>query len=172
MQWPEVNTGDYVAYHKEYIDRIPMQCNVPAVLEENMHKAEQFFNSIPEAKLSYRYAEDKWTIREVLGHIIDTERIMAYRALCIARGETQSLPGFDDKAYAAASNANDRSPGDLIAEFVQVRKSTIAMMRSFTPAMIGAAGIANGHRHTVNAICRIIAGHELHHVAIIKERYL
>lgn len=97
---------------------------------------------------------------------------MSYRALCIARGETQQLPGFEEDEYAAASNANERSIDNLINEMDLLRKSTIAMMRSFTHEMIDSRGNANKHPVTVNAVCRVMAGHELHHLAIIKERYL
>lgn len=172
MNWPEVKEGDYIPYHKAYLDRLPSQCDVPLEFENNTTHIIEFLKSIPKEKLDYRYAVGKWTIKEILGHIIDTERIMSYRALCIARGETQQLPGFEEDEYAAASNANERSIDNLINEMDLLRKSTIAMMRSFTHEMIDSRGNANKHPVTVNAVCRVMAGHELHHLAIIKERYL
>ncbi|MBK6730276.1 MAG: DinB family protein [Bacteroidetes bacterium] len=172
MNWPEVKAGDYIPYHKAYLDRLPSQCDVPLEFENNTTHIIEFLKSIPKEKLDYRYAVGKWTIKEILGHIIDTERIMSYRALCIARGETQQLPGFEEDEYAAASNANERSIDNLINEMDLLRKSTIAMMRSFTHEMIDSRGNANKHPVTVNAVCRVMAGHELHHLAIIKERYL
>lgn len=172
MNWPEVKEGDYIPYHKAYLDRLPSQCDVPVEFEKNTTHTIEFLKSISKEKLDYRYAEGKWTIKEIIGHIIDTERIMSYRALCIARADTQQLPGFEEDNYAAESNANERTLDDLLNELDLLRKSTIAMMRSFTSEMIKRRGNANKHPVTVNAVCRVIAGHELHHLAIIKERYL
>ncbi|HET8962297.1 MAG TPA: DinB family protein [Chitinophagales bacterium] len=172
MNWPEVKEGDYIPYHKAYLERLPSQCDVPWEFENNTTKALEFLKTIPYDKLHYRYAEGKWTIKEIIGHIIDTERIMSYRALCIARGDTQQLPGFEENEYAVASNANDRTLNDLLNEMDVMRKSTIALMRSFTSEMIISRGNANKHPITVNAVCRVMAGHELHHLSIIKERYL
>ena len=172
MHWPELQEGDYIPYQKSYLDRLPTHGDITTLMAKNIINTENFLESIPADKLSYRYAEGKWTIKEIVGHLIDTERIMCYRALCIARGEKQSLPGFEEAEYAAASNANQREFSEIIDEYVLVRQSTIAMVRSFTPEMIQARGIANNHPITVNALCRVIAGHELHHLAIIKERYL
>lgn len=171
MHWPDVQEGDFIPYQKAYLDRLP-HGDVTTLLAKNIIVTENFLESIPPEKLNYRYAEGKWTIKEVLGHMIDTERIMCYRALCIARGEKQSLPGFEENDYVVASNADYRNFNELIDEYVLVRQATIAMVRSFTLEMINTRGTANNHPITVNVLCRVIAGHELHHVAIIKERYL
>ncbi len=129
-------------------------------------------DSIPVEKADYAYAEGKWTLKELLQHCIDTERIMVYRALCIARGEKQSLPGFDENSYAAASNANIRTWEGLVEEMQLVRKSTILMFDSFNEEQLQQRGSANNHPITCNALGFIIAGHFLHHERIVKERYL
>ncbi|MFN3939768.1 MAG: DinB family protein, partial [Chitinophagales bacterium] len=112
------------------------------------------------------------TIQEIVCHIIDAERILCYRALCIARGEQQMLPGFEENDYVQASHANERNFEEMLHELETVRKSTIALVKSFTPEMINARGNANNHPITVNALCKVIAGHEMHHLAIIREKYL
>lgn len=132
----------------------------------------QFLENLPADKRDYRYGPDKWTIKEVLQHIIDTERVFDYRALCIARGEQQSLPGFDENEYAANSKAQKRNWNDMLEEFKAVRRSTEIMFASFDNEQLEAAGISNKNPIYVLAIGFIIAGHVTHHLNVIKERYL
>jgi uncharacterized damage-inducible protein DinB len=130
-----------------------------------------FFKNIPEEKAPYRYAEGKWSVKEMLQHIIDTERIFGYRALSIARKDTTPLPGFDENTYANASKAGERSLAGLIEELKAVRTSTDLLLKSFTEDDLQQTGITNGHPNTVNAIGYIIFGHILHHKKILEERY-
>jgi hypothetical protein len=126
---------------------------------------------LPEEKWSCRYAEDKWTIKEMVQHIIDTERIFCYRALCFARGEKASLPGFDENKYAAASDADRRSSKDLLDELQNVQAGVVLLFRSFSDTQLQQVGTANGNPVSVKAIGLITAGHAVHHAAILKERY-
>mgnify|MGYP003556812899 FL=1 len=131
-----------------------------------------FFDSIPSNKWDYAYAEGKWTMKEMLQHIIDTERIFAYRSLCIARKEKQSLPGFDENEYADNSNAGNRSWQNLVEELKLVRRTTEILFESFSEDILHQSGISNNNPVTVNALGFITVGHINHHVGIIKERYL
>lgn len=141
-------------------------------LRENISIVENFFKSIPEDKLHFRYAEGKWTPIEILGHIIDTERILAYRALCLARNEKQALPGFDEEDYVKATNFEKQSLRNLLQQYKAVRKSNILMFKTFTQRELKRIGTANGINYSARAMCWLMAGHELHHINIIKERYL
>ena len=130
------------------------------------------FEEIPEEKLNYAYAEGKWSLAEVLIHMIDTERIFQYRALCIARNDKTLLPGFDQDAYVPYSNAANRSINSLIAEYTAVRDSTISLFNSFDDEAIKRVGTASGSKMSVRALGFIISGHQAHHVQILRERYL
>jgi uncharacterized damage-inducible protein DinB len=132
----------------------------------------EFYNGLPEEKADYAYAPGKWTIKELLQHIIDAERIFAYRALRFARKDTTPLPSFDENAYAQHSNAAERTFQSLKDEFNAVRTSTDIMLSSFNEDQLNASGTANNKHITVNALAFIIYGHLLHHKAIIEERYL
>lgn len=127
---------------------------------------------ISEQQAAHRYAPGKWSIREVYQHIIDCERIMAYRALCFARKDGTELPGFDEDAYAAASDADGRTFAELVHELDLVRASSIALFNSFSPAMLQRSGIANGNSISVRALGWVIAGHAMHHTNILQQRYL
>ena len=122
--------------------------------------------------MNYRYAEGKWTIKEIIGHLIDAERIFAYRMLRFARKDATDLPGFDENEYVPASEANERSIHGLLEEFTTVRAGTFSLWRSLTNEMLQRSGTVNGNRLSVRALAYITCGHEIHHLAVIKERYL
>jgi uncharacterized damage-inducible protein DinB len=138
----------------------------------NLASTKKFILSIPKARLLYRYAEGKWTIKEILGHIVDDERIYVYRALRFARNDSTELPGFEQDDFARYSEANKRDVSDLLDEFTRVRRATIAFFQSLGDAALLRSGVADGKRSTVRALAYHIAGHELRHMNIIKERYL
>lgn len=123
-------------------------------------------------KWNHRYAAGKWTIKDLVQHVIDTERVFAYRALCIARKEKQSLPGFEEKDYAAAANAHKRDPHDLMEELGLVQKSTAKLFESFDDEQLNQVGIANGKSVSAKALGFIIIGHVIHHKHILQEKYL
>ena len=141
-------------------------------MERQIIKMQQLIGEISEEKETYRYAEGKWTIKEIIGHITDTERIFGYRALCIARGEENPLPGFDENLYSLNANFNNRSLYDLVHEFSVVRESNLVMFRSFDEDAKKRKGIANNNKVSIQALLFMILGHEIHHVKIIRERYL
>ena len=140
-------------------------------LRKQTGKFLQFLNKIPKDKRNYRYAEDKWTIKELLQHIIDAERIFDYRALCFARKDATPLPGFDENSYAANANSQNRKWKDLVNEFLVVRWSTEYLFGSFDEQQLEASGTSGGKSNYVLAIGFIIIGHANHHVKVIKEKY-
>ena len=127
---------------------------------------------LSEEQLLYRYAPDKWTIKGVFAHVTDCERIYCYRALSIARGEKQPLPGFDENSYAIEAQADGRDILNIVAEYNAVRTATIELFKSFDEKTLLRTGIANGTPRSVRTLGYLAAGHELHHLGVIKERYL
>lgn len=132
----------------------------------------EFFKNIPEDKWAYRYAPDKWTIQEVLQHMIDVERIFAYRALRFARNDQTSLPGFEVNDYVPPSKAHQRSPEDMIQEYYFLKGANILLFKGFDSEMLLRQGTASGFEISVRAIGFKLIGHEIHHMKIIVERYL
>ncbi|MFZ1082033.1 MAG: DinB family protein [Candidatus Kryptoniota bacterium] len=164
--------GEYDPYAIMYIKLLPDDGLVLKHLQENGEAIKEFFLSIPKEKLEYRYAPDKWTIKEILLHMIDDERIYTYRALRFARADTTPLPGFDQEPYAANSGANERTIEDLVEEFQTVRKATLSFFTYLPEEALIRGGKANEHHVTVRALLYQLAGHELHHKNVIKEKYL
>jgi hypothetical protein len=142
------------------------------VLTRQFAEMQRIFGALDEEKSGYRYAEGKWTLKELLGHMVDTERIMAYRVLCIARGEKQPLPGFDENAYALHAGYGDRPFADVLAEYRLVRGANLLLFRSLTEPMLRQVGTANGCPISARAMLYVLTGHEKHHLGIIRERYL
>jgi len=163
---------EYPAYAIMYMKLIPDDGLLLKHLRDGFDNIKKLILPLPEDKLLYRYATSKWTIKEVLVHLIDDERIYAYRALCFARNEKATLPGFEQDDYIAASNANARSVENILQEYEAVRNATIALYEGFDDAALVRSGIANNNKSTVRALGYHIAGHESHHVNIIKEKYL
>lgn len=157
--------------YQKYVRLVPEE-EISAALSANAVETENLLSALPREKWLYRYAADKWTICELVQHVIDTERIFSYRALSIARGEKQSLPGFDENAYAAASAANHRTKEDLLKDFGAVRAATKCLFESFTKEQLLQTGTSNQKVITPEAIGWIIAGHARHHLNILQERYL
>lgn len=164
--------GEFPPYAIMYIKLLPDDGLLLKHLRENFRKAKEFILSIPEEKLTYRYAKNKWTIKEILVHIIDDEHIYAYRALCFARNDKTELPGFEQDDYALFSNANERSIENILNEYEAVRNATITLFEGFDETALLREGIANKNKATVRALGYHLAGHELHHINIIKEKYL
>lgn len=161
----------YPGYFQQYIDQVPEQ-DLFSAFENQLPLIKGFLWGISEEKSTYAYAEGKWTLKELLQHIIDTERIFAYRALCFARKEAASLPGFEENDYAAASNANARTWQSLVDEFMVVRQSTTMLFKSFSEEALAASGTANNNPTNVAAIGFINLGHFYHHKKVMEERYL
>jgi uncharacterized damage-inducible protein DinB len=164
--------GEYPAYAIMYMKLIPDDGLLLKHLTDGFDNLRKLILSLPPEKLLYRYANNKWTIKEVLVHLVDDERIYAYRALCFARNEKAPLPGFEQDDYIASSNANDRSIENILQEYEAVRKATIALYEGLDDAALLRSGIANKNKATVRALGYHIVGHEIHHLNIIKEKYL
>ena len=163
--------GDNNPYYDRYINLIEDD-DIIVALKEQIKTSENFLKTLTEEQGNYSYADGKWTMKEVLGHVIDTERIMAYRALAFARNEKQSLPGFEQDDYVAESNLKKRSLIDMINEFRTLRESNINLFKGFDAEILNRRGTASGSEVTVLALIYIIAGHEKHHMKILKEKYL
>ena len=167
MQDPAV----YKNYFENYTSLVPEKDAVSA-LKKQIQALSEFFNSVSDEKAMYAYAEGKWTMKEMLQHMIDTERIFAFRALVISRKETVKLPGFDENIYATNSLANRRTWAELAHEMKIVREATILLFKSFTDDMLKTLGNFSAATATVNTIGSIIVGHFCHHVNITNDRYL
>jgi len=168
---PRPAEGDYAPLYENYV-RLATGDDVFTVLNRSWDQLGLWLGGIPEEKLSYFYAPGKWTVAQMLQHLIDSERVFAYRAMCFARGEKSSLPGFDENAYAERATAEHRSLIAMKEELRALRKATITLYNSFTREDLAESGIAFGYRVTVNAMGYIMAGHIYHHQRIYEERYL
>lgn len=164
--------GEYAPYAISYIGLLPDDGLVLKHLRDNLEATKAFILSLPEERLAHRYAEGKWTIKEIVAHISDDERIYVYRALRFARNDRTELPGFEQDDYALYSGANERSVKDLLDELTTVRQATISLFQGLDDEALLRAGVADGKVMSVRAAAYHIAGHELRHVNIIRERYL
>ena len=170
---PKPKQGEYAPYASVYIDLLPDDGMVLKYLDDNLQEIKQLTANLSEDQLLYQYAPGKWTIKQILQHIMDAERVFSYRALAIARGDKTPLPGFAENEYAAkAANANNRSIADLLQEYELVRQSSLALFNSFDDDAFDQVGTANNVTIGVKALPYYCAGHEKHHISIIKERYL
>lgn len=159
-------------YFNHYVNLAKDYDDVISALELSHKRTNELLDLVTEEQGNYAYAEGKWTIKELLAHMVDTERIFCNRALRFARNDQTDLPGYDHDAYVPVSGANDRKLCEICKEFDLVRQATIALYKSFTPEMLEKSGTANGNSLTVLSIGYITAGHETHHVNILEERYL
>jgi DinB family protein len=161
---------EHIPYYEEYIALVP-EGDVLAILAAQVGEVGAFVRAVPEERASYRYAPGKWSVRDVLGHLIDTERVFGYRAFSIARGETQPLNGYEQDDYATAAAADRARLADLFLEFEIVRRSNLAMFRRLSEEDSRRVGTAAGHPISVRALAYIMAGHIPHHLQILRERY-
>jgi len=158
-------------FYKNYVKQVE-ESDLLQALRISGHRALELLHSIPENKADFKYAPDKWTIRELLCHTIDAERIFAYRALRFARNDKTNLSPFEENDYATQANATGRSLQKIAMEMAHLRSSTIDLFEGFTPEMLIRKGLVNNNELSVVALGFIIAGHETHHCQILKERYL
>lgn len=167
----ELAKHNFAEYFNNYINLVEGSEDVITALEHTHKKTNEFLDLITEEQGNYVYAEGKWSVKELLVHLIDTERIFCNRALRIARNDKTDLPGYDHDKYVDNSEANERNLCDICKEYNVVRKGTVALFKSFTSTMLEREGTANNNKLTVLAIGFIISGHEIHHVNILEERY-
>ncbi len=168
---PRPAAGEYHAYYDTYVSEVP-EGDLLEILAELREGTGRLLAEIGEARAGHRYAPGKWTIREIVGHLSDSERIFAYRLLRVARGDATPLPGFDEQQYVPAGEFERRPLADVAAEFRAVRDATLALIGGLGAAALARRGVANGSPVTARALAYIIAGHEIHHVRVIRERYL
>jgi uncharacterized damage-inducible protein DinB len=164
------NAGDHAPFYDKYIALVNDE-PILETLEKLKTSTYDFFCSLNDDQANYAYAEGKWTIKEVAGHLTDAERTFAYRAFAFSRGQSE-LPGFDENEYVETATFNSRTLQDLAAEFKAAREANLYMLRSLTEDQLNIVGVANQASIKVNSIVYIMAGHELHHLNILKERYL
>jgi len=165
--------SEYAEFYTPYIDILPDDgSNLIEQLESSLILAKNLFQRISEEKGSYRYATGKWSIKELLQHIIDSERVFVYRALRFSRGDGKDLPGFDENLYVDACRADDRSMPDLLDEFEHMRKSNILMFASLDESALRKKGSVDKNELSVRALGFICCGHLLHHLKVIRERYM
>lgn len=166
-----INLETIPTFYKTYIKLVD-ETDLLQALRLSSYRSLELLHSLPEAKWDFRYADGKWSVRELWGHVIDAERIFAYRALTFARNDKVELPGFDENQYVPESNAAGRSLKKIADEFMHTRMSTIDLFESFSEDMLSRKGKANKNEVSVAALGFIIAGHETHHRKILRERYL
>lgn len=174
MTWLEIDppaAHEFDSYYGAYIDRVEGK-QLSLILRQQRARTLELLSGLSEEQASYRYAPEKWSIKQVVGHLIDTERVFVFRAMSIARGESQSLPGFDQDEYVVTGRFDQRSLESLIAEYEAVRNASIAFFESLDEAGWLEMGTANDVAVSVRAIGYIVPGHESHHLAVLDERYL
>jgi len=168
---PRPQAGEHDAYFSTYIDRV-VEGDLIAELKRQAQELSELCGGLSDAEGEYRYGADKWSIKELLGHLVDTERVFAFRALWFARGGPTDLPGFDQDEFVRLAEFDRRTVESLVAEFVDLRQSTIDLLSSFREAEWAQSGISSGLPLSVRAIGYILVGHVIHHQEILQERYL
>ncbi|WP_452224518.1 DinB family protein [Lacinutrix chionoecetis] len=171
MRVSDLSDTEYIPYFQPYINQLGDLILVDG-LTEGLETTTKFLKSIDQDKLEYRYEEGKWTIKEIVNHLIDSERVFAYRALRFARNDNTPVPGFEQDDYVIESFANNRDFNDLLEEYVLLRQATIKLFNTFDSTILKRTGKAGGGEVSVRALGFLIAGHEKHHCEVIKKRYL
>jgi len=166
------NPDEFASFYAGYINKAAEAGDVLQTLTQLKDSTFNFFTSLPDAKADYAYAEGKWTIKQLLSHMIDAERVFAFRLLCFSRSDDNPMPGFDENAYVDQTDLSGRTLHDLALEFKTLREANLFLYRSVSSEQSLYKGTANGQPVSVRALLYITAGHELHHISIIKERYL
>lgn len=166
-----IDQKEYAPFYHTYVSKVPNGDFTTSFVQTNK-QTQAFFEQHAALDGNYRYEEGKWTIKEVLMHLIDTEKIMAFRALCIARGDQTKLPGFDQNQYAETVDVSSRTIKDLVEEFILTRQLTMATFKHFTDKELKRIGTASNSPVSVRALAHIIIGHELHHMGVLAERYV
>jgi len=171
MKPSDITTKEHKPYFSLYIGQAP-ETTIVEGLESGLKEILAILNAYPVEKHHYRYAEGKWTVKDMLQHIIDTERIFMYRALRIARGDKNALAGYEQDDYVGPAKANDRAFEDMLEDYKLSRANTVALFKSFDEEMLAQIGTASGGPISARAAGYIIVGHELHHMKVLQERYL
>ena len=168
---PRPDATEYAPFYGTYVGKVP-DGDLLELLERQRRETQNLLAGLSDTQALHRYAPGKWSMKEVVGHLMDSERVFCYRALRFARADEKPLQGFDEKAWVPAGSFDARPLADLAAELDAVRRATIALFGGFDAAALARKGTANNNEVTVRALAWIVAGHERHHVAILRERYL
>ncbi len=169
--FPKPTTG-FAPFYAGYMSLVPDDGNLPAHLAAVMAETDTLAGSLPPDKLTYRYAEGKWTVKDILVHLTDAERVFVYRAMRFARNDATDLPGFDENLFVENAGANTRNIASVMAEFAAQRAATIAFLNSLDTATWQRYGTANGAMNSVSGFMCVIYGHHRHHLNVFRERYL
>ena len=172
MTTRDLSISEFNPYYKKYIDLVPDHLELIAGFYKGLNIIESFFNAIPKDKQAYKYAEDKWTVKEVFQHIIDTERVFMYRCFRIARHDRTPLVGYEQNDYIKPSGANDKEMKFLLEEYSITRKNFIVLLKSLSHDDLIFIGNANGSNTSARSVAFSVLGHELWHLKVIKEHYL
>jgi uncharacterized damage-inducible protein DinB len=172
MKTNQLQPEEYPPYFGNYISQVSDEFTLIEELEISVHRLIKFVQNIPMVKFDYRYAEGKWTIKDILQHLIDAERIFAYRALRFSRNDQTQLASFDENEYVVEANANRRSIQDLLTELSVVRQATLSLFKTFSEEELLRSGIASNKPMSVRALGFVIIGHQNHHQRVFEERYL
>lgn len=168
---PRPASSEYAPFYETYVSAVP-DGDLLRLLEDHADELLGLLREFGEARGDERYTPDKWSVKEVVGHMADSERVFAYRALRFARADTTPLPGFEQNGYVEAAGFDRRTLADLAEEFADVRKATLKLFAGLGEEALARSGTANGHPMSVRAVAWVIAGHERHHARILRERYL
>jgi hypothetical protein len=168
---PAPQTGEASDYYFRYINLVPPG-NICAILDRQLSTVLEMLEGIPDDRVDHRYASGKWSVREVLSHVNDTERVFAFRALWFARGFRTPLPSFDEQVAVSEAAAGPRPWMSHVEEFGAIRTSTLHLFRHLSPEAWGRSGVASDRTFTVRALAYIVAGHVTHHMSVLRERYL
>ena len=172
MKSNQLQSNEYASYYAPYVQSVSDEYTLIEELEISVHRLIKFVQNIPMDKFDYRYAEGKWTVKDILQHYIDTERVFTYRITAIARGDQQLMTPYDEEEYAQKAEANRRQLDELYQELILVRKGTIAMFKSFTQDMLLQSGHGfNGMQYCVLSLGFMLAGHQRWHMKVLEERY-
>jgi uncharacterized damage-inducible protein DinB len=169
MQRPD--PSEHAPYFSRYIDLVPEEDVVTALAAQG-DETQKLLASLDEERAAYRYGPDKWSIKGVIGHVVDSERIFAYRLLAVARGDETPLPGFDEKEYAKHANFDRRPLRDLAEELDALRRANLLLMRNLSDDDWNRRGVANNNATSARALAFTMLGHERHHLKVLRERYL
>lgn len=172
MKANELHKNEYAAFYETYISQVSTEYNLIEELEISLHRFIHFVQDIPMDKHEYRYAEGKWTIKQIIQHLMDAERIFAYRALRFSRNDQTALPGFDENEYAAIAPAENRTIMSLLTEYSAIRHANLLMFKAFSDDELLRIGTASNVQMSVRALGFVIIGHQNHHQRIFEERYL
>jgi uncharacterized damage-inducible protein DinB len=169
---PKPTDLEYAVYYEPFLQKLSTDINIFKQLKDNATTIKLLLASLTEQQLTTPYAQDKWTIKDILQHLIDFERVLIYRAMCFARNDKRPIPFFDENEYVKQANATNQSIKKLLKDYKAVRQGTLAFFDNQTAATLKRSGIASNYTMSVRACAWIICGHEMHHINVIKERYL